>query len=335
MKHIVDKYSNDHILRIIYKNPNLKYTKSFISGLEEALNNLKSINKTAYQDFIHNKLKAKKNNSFDIHTLVSSLCELAIMNIFIVQSNKKETFMYEPKLRSDNKKNVEFSIIIGDIKYNVEVKSPNFENFNKKLNEQLNKNGIVTRSEARLFSLQQLEENAILPASDSKVKDFLIDANLKFPIDTNKDKELNVLFICWNENYDEACTALKHPHSGLLTKNSWNKDENGQVITYPNIDLIFISDLYKSILVHMIAGDNPISMYISGVPYFEANSHRRFLTPFLLPFSRTALIQPETSIKQKYIEDLPIAFGDKHVELVDEKFVSHLCPEFITTFTVK
>ena len=85
----------------------------------------------------------------------------------------------------------------------------------------------------------------------------------------------------------------------------------------------------------MIAGDNPISMYISGVPYFEANSHRGFLTPFLLPFSRAALIEPELIINRKYIEELPIAFGDRHVELVDEQFVSHLCPEFITTFKVR
>lgn len=334
MKQIVNKYSNDHILKTLYKNSNLKYTKSFISGLEDALNNLKLVNKTAYKDFINNKLKAKQNNSFDMHTLVSSLCELAIMNTFIIQSNRKETFMYEPKLRIDNNKNVEFSIMIGDIKYNVEVKSPNFDNYNKKLHEQLQKNVIVTRSEARLFNLQQLQERGILPASDSKVKDFLIDANLKFPINTNKGKELNVLFICWNENYDQACTALKHPHSGLLTPNSWNKDENGQVVTYPNIDLIFISDLYKSIIVHMIAGDNPISMYISGVPYFEANSRIRFLTPFLLPFSRTSLIKPEKTISQKCIDEIPISFFNRPIDLVDEKFVSHLCPEFITTFTV-
>ncbi len=335
MKQIVDKYSNDHILKTIYKNPNLKYTKSFISGLEDALNNLKSVSKAAYKDFINTKLKAKKGNSFDMHALVSSLCELTIMNSFLVQSNKKDTFMYEPKLRTDNNKNVEFSIMIGDIKYNVEVKSPNFDNYNEKLHEQLQKNGIVTRSEARLFNLQQLQERGILPAPDSKVKDFLIDANLKFPIDTDKTKEINVLFICWNENYDQACTALKHPHSGLLTSNSWNKDESGQVVTYSNIDLIFISDLYKSIIVHMIAGDSPISMYISGVPYFEANSHMGFLTPFLLPFSRTALIKPEKTLNQKCIDEIPISFFNRPIDLVDEKYVSHLCPEFITTFTVK
>jgi len=335
MKKVVEGYCANHILKILYKNLNLKYTKSFIVALEDALNNLKLVNKTAYKDFIHNKLKAKKKNDFDMHMLVSSLCELSIMNSFIIQSDKKETFTYEPKLRDDNNKNVEFSIIINNIKYNVEVKSPNFDNYNKKINEQLNRTGSVTRSEARLFSLEHLQEMGILPASDSKVKDFLKDANLKFPINTDKDKELNVLFICWNENYDQACTALKHPHSGLLTPNSWHKDESNQIITFPNIDLIFISDLYKSIIVHMIAGNDAISMFVSGVPYFESNSDIGFLTPFLLAFSRTALIKPEISIKQSYIAQLPIAFPNRIVDTVDEYFVSHFCPEFITTFYPK
>ncbi|WP_236894701.1 hypothetical protein [Clostridium beijerinckii] len=335
MKQIVDKYSNDHILRTIYKNSTLKYARSFIKGLEDALDNLRLVSKSAYEDFINNKLKAKKNNSFDMHSLVSSLCELAIMNSFIVQSNNKTTFIYEPKLRTDNNKNVEFSIIIGNVKYNVEVKSPNFENYNKKQYEQLSKNGAVTRSEARLFNFKDLQEQGILPAPDSKVKDFLVDANLKFPINTDKDKEINVLFICWNENYDQACTALKHPFSGLLTKNSWHKNENGQIITYPNIDLIFVTDLYKSIIVHMIAGNDAIPSFISGVPYFEANLQVGFLTPFLLPFSRTALIEPEKPIKKECIDEIPIVFFDRPVDLVDEKFVSHLCREFTTTFTVK
>ncbi len=43
-----------------------------------------------------------------MHLLLSSLCELSIMNSFIYNSEEKESFIYEPKLRNDNNKNVEF-----------------------------------------------------------------------------------------------------------------------------------------------------------------------------------------------------------------------------------
>jgi len=48
------------------------------------------------------------------------------MNSFIYNSEEKESFIYEPKLRNDNK-------------YNVEIKSPNFENYNNKLNKLVRK----------------------------------------------------------------------------------------------------------------------------------------------------------------------------------------------------
>lgn len=330
-----NSYCNDHIFKQMYKYNNLKYTKSFFIELNKALNNIKSVDLSVYKDFINHKLKAKRKKSFDFHMLISSLCELAVMNTFIIQSDKKDTFLYEPQLRSDNKKNIEFSIKLGSIKYNIEVKSPNFETYNKKLNQKLIDTGFVTSAQARLLPKDALEKLNIVPAPDSKVKDFLVDSNLKFPTNTNKDKEINILFISWNENYDQACTALKHPASGLLTKNSWYKDTNNNPITFPNIDLIFISDLYKNIIVHMLAGNDKISKYISGVPYFENESFTPFttsLTPFLLPFSRFALVNTNPSIKQTYIDPLPITFPYNPVDLVTEKFVSKLCPEFISTF---
>lgn len=334
MEKMFNKYCDNHIFKKMYTLRNQKYTGSFLLGLEKALSNLRSVNKDAYKDFINHKLKAKKKSGYDAHALISSLCELSVINTFLLQSDKKETFKYEPKLRSDSNKNVEFSIEIGPIKYNVEVKSPNFDNYNKKFTEQLIRDGHVTCSQARLFSVTDLNKNEILPAPDSKVKDFLVDANNKFPIDSNKDIELNILFICWNENYDQACTALKHPLSGLLTNNSWYTDSNNNIITFSNIDLIFVTDLYKSIIVHMCAGDSEIPSIVSGIPYLENRSNMTPLTPFLLPFSRFALIKPEREIKQCYIDPIPVAFFDTPVDLVDENFVSNLCPEFITTFTI-
>ena len=71
---------------------------------------------------------------------------------------------------------------------------------NKKLNQKLIDTGFVTSAQARLLPKDALEKLNIVPAPDSKVKDFLVDSNLKFPTNTNKDKEINILFISWNEN---------------------------------------------------------------------------------------------------------------------------------------
>ncbi|MDR3587948.1 MAG: hypothetical protein P4L59_21950 [Desulfosporosinus sp.] len=321
----------DHILREVYDNRNMIFANSFLHGLETALFNLKTVEKKAYDDFVLHKLRAAKGNSFDMHSLISSLCELGIMNSFIKNSKKRESFAYEPKLRDDNNKNVEFTIVINRIKYNIEVKSPNFEHYNEKLNMLVQKHGSVMYYETRMFDLTKEEKAKNMTATDSKVKDFLLDANNKFPFISGKEKEINILFICWNDNTDQPCTALKYPLHGLLTKNSWYKDAKGKAVTFDNIDFIFISDLYQNILVHMLSGEIPLPGLLTGVPYFERNERFMFpinkLNPFILPFSRNVLIKPEKEIDEADIFNIPIAFSDQYVQIVDEAYVSNNCNE--------
>ena len=163
-------YSEDYILREIYKNRDMIFPNSFLNGLETALLNIKTLSENAYNDFVGHKLKATKKDSFDIHSLLSSLCELEIMNSFIQNSEKKKSFMYEPQLREDNNKNVEFSIVINDIKYNVEVKSLNFENYNKKLNKLVKEKGSILHYETRMIDLTEEEKVENITSTDSKVK---------------------------------------------------------------------------------------------------------------------------------------------------------------------
>lgn len=336
IEEVIVNYSESHILKQVYMNRNMRFAKSFLDGLDNALVTLKAVSKKAYSDFINHKLKASKRDSFDMHSLLSSLCELSIMNSFIHNSEEKESFVYEPKLRGDNNKNVEFSIIINHIKYNVEVKSPNFENYNNKLNKLVKKNGSVIHYETRMFDLTEEEKAENMTSTDSKVKDFLIDANKKFPFETDKNKEINILFICWNDNTDQPCTALKYPMHGLVTKNSWYKDSEGKTVIFNNIDFIFISDLYQNILAHMLSGDRPLPGLLTGVPYFERNARFLFphnkLNPFILPFSRNVLIKPDKEINEKDIFNLPIAFSDQDVQIIDEEYVYKNCNQFKITY---
>lgn len=329
-------YSEDHILREVCKNRNMIFQSSFLIGLDNSLLTLKNVSEKAYYDFLQHKLKASNGDSFDMHLLISSFCELSIINSFIQNSDRKESFMYEPQLRNDNNKNVEFSININQTKYNVEVKSPNFEKYNKKLKKIVQQKGSVCHYETRVINLTEEEKKENMTSTDSKVKDFLVDANKKFPTTLNRKKEINILFICWNDNTDQPCTALKYPMHGLLTKSSWYKDSEGNVVMFNNIDLIFISDLYQNILVHMLSGDTPLPGLLTGVPYFDRNKRFIFpinnLNPFLLPFSRNVLIKPNKEIDRADIFNLPIAFSNQFVQVIDEKYVTKNCSEFKFTY---
>jgi hypothetical protein len=336
LENYINRYSEDHILKQVNENKDMVFAKSFLRGLDDALVTLKAVHKKGYRDFVVDKLRAAKKSSFDMHSLIASLCELSIMNSFIQNSDRKSSFNYEPKLRRDNGKNVEFSIIINNIKYNIEVKSPNFENDNKKLNKLVQEKGSVMHYEARIFNLSEEEKAENMTSTDSRVKDFLVDASDKFPFILGEEKEINILFICWTDNTDQPCTALKHPMHGLLTKNSWHKDSDGKLVTFDNIDFIFVSDLYQNIFAHMLSGDTPLPGLLTGVPYFERNEKSIFpinnLNPFILPYSRNVLIKPDKVIDEADICNLPICFSDQYVEIVDETYVSEYCNEFKITY---
>lgn len=326
---IFASFPDYHLLKQMADNyDKFIFTRTFIDGLCVALELLKKVDIRAYDDFINHKLLAKSKNGIDSHQLFSALCELAIINTFIRKSNHPESFKYEPCLRKDNNKNVEFSINILDITYNVEVKTPNFENFFTKLDSLMKNNNSVIWYETRLFELNQEQKKSNMTSTDYKVKEFLEDSNLKFPPSKGSKNSYNVLFICWNEHTDQPCANMKDPMCGLLTKNSWYK-EKGNPIVFNNIDLIFVSDLLQNMKAHISSGNEPLPSFITGVPYFERN--KRFLwptntlSPFILAHSRNVFIEQDRSIPPRAIYNLPIAFEDQNVIVVTEDFVSKNC----------
>jgi hypothetical protein len=339
LKHIerlLDNCSKDHILYQAYHNyRNLFWINSFLTHLDTSLGNILDISTRAYNDLIQNKLVAANGESFDKHSLISSLCELCLMNSFITNSDKPESFVYEPKLRTDNNKNVEFSIKIKGIQYNIEVKSPNLSNYYDQLKDKINKYNVVTRFDTRSFGKPEKDDQ--MPSPSIRVKDFLSDANLKFPI-SNLPNVINILFIAWDDHTDQPCIEMKHPIHGLLTPNSWYKDNHGRVILFPNIDLIFVSDLYKNIITHLSSGATPLPSSITGVPYFERNS--RFnpskINPFLLPFSRNVLIRPNIDIENEQIKEvifsIPVMFSDQSVQVIDEDYVGRHASDIKISF---
>jgi hypothetical protein len=300
------------------------WVNTFLTHLDKALDNISKISTRAYKDFVYSKIVATDRGGFNNHSLLSSLCEVCIINTFILQSDCPESFLYEPKLRKDNRKNVEFSIRINNTRYNIEVKSPNLNNYYRQLEQKIEENSVVMRFDTRAF--EKPTEAYQMPSPSIRVKDFLEDSNFKFP-ESNLQNQMNVLIIAWDENTDQPCIEMKHPIHGLLTPNSWHKDDNGEPVLFPNIDLIFVSDLYRNIIAHMSSGSDFLPSVLTGVPYFERNM--RFphdkINPFSLPFSRNVLIKPDMDINdiliRKAIFSLPIAFSDQEIQVVDEEYV--------------
>lgn len=319
------KCPEDHpLFKAYHEYRHFFWQSTFLTHLETALSSILAVCPKAYNDMVKNKLPAVHGKSFDRHSLVSALCEVCLMNTFIGKSTTPESFIYEPKLRDGSSKNVEFSILINGVRYNVEVKAPNLNNYYTELIAKLGRHPVVTRFDTRSFGKPKGDDQMGSPSM--RVKDFLVDADLKFPA-SNLPNEVNVLFIAWDSNSDQPCIDLKHPLHGLLTPNSWHTDDKGSVILFPNIDLIFVSDLYGSIIAHLSSADDPIPGMISGVPYFERYSHFRpeMINPFYLHFSRNVLIRPSIDLSDhrilSTIWNLPITLPSDDVTVIDEENV--------------
>lgn len=327
---ILQNCSTDHFLNTLFQHKNeYFFTSSFLHHLNNALDRLLRIDYKAYNDFITHKLPARKNSSFEFHSYISSLCELSIIHSFLSMNCKIDSFDYEPCLRHDNKKNVEFSLKTNCATYNVEVKSPNLESHYTTINEKIDKHGTVVRFDSR--GIKKPDRANEIPSPTMRVKDFLVDANLKFPQRSEEDS-LNILFIAWDENTDQPCIALKEQNHGLLVANSDFRNADGSEYKFDNIDLIFISDLYKNFIAHMNSRNEPIPSLVSGVPYFEnalQRVHPLAINPFLLQFSRNVVVNVNCNFQDQHVLDaifqLPITFYDQDVLIVDEDYVEKNC----------
>jgi hypothetical protein len=82
-------------------------------------------------------------------------------------------------------------------------------------------------------------EDITLP-KDNPIKDFLISSNEKFKeFKKNRKNFYGILIIVWDDHIYEPISSLVHKESGLLTKNSFAK-ENGEPLKFPNIDAVII-----------------------------------------------------------------------------------------------
>jgi hypothetical protein len=79
------------------------------------------------------------------------------------------------------------------------------------------------------------------PPRDNPVKDFLISADAKFAAFKLKDPNfIGILVIVWDDHIYEPITALLHPLSGLLTEQSFYRDEHDIAVKFPNVTAVVL-----------------------------------------------------------------------------------------------
>lgn len=285
-----------------------------LQPLFRELQRLKLISPKAFESFVTDKLAAKKGkDNVDLHNFISALCELSVINAFVSASDQPQSFIYEPRLLDGKKKNVEFSIVIDGLLYEVEVKSANMINHEEELENNLEKEGQVIEPNARMIPLEEWNHIAgdtpLMGSLDNKVADFLASAQEKFP---PIGESIHLLVICLDGRYRKALTALKSETSGLLTANTYRPD-----LVYDHINQIIVTSQYGFIIDWLRGGKlNPIQAQ----------------DPINLRFPYNFLIDYNLDCPKDIHERLHGILGCEKLPIVDERFVDHYCED--VTFTM-
>ncbi len=148
-------------------------------------------------------------------------------------------FLSEPTAEG-SKKNPELTVTCGDLVLGIEVKAPALLTHIGQ--RETNSTQIPARgfTPEMLGQLKGADEKLTLPR-DNPVKDFLISANEKFESFKKDDPSfVGILVIVWDDHVYEPISSLLHPTSGLLTAQSFHRDEAGNAVKFPNVDGIFV-----------------------------------------------------------------------------------------------
>ena len=84
---------------------------------------------------------------------------------------------------------------------------------------------------------EHLGSDGVTLPRDNPVRDFLVDADRKF-VGFRDSVTATLLVIVWDDYIYEPISVLVNAGSGLLTTNSFERDESGRARTYPNVDIV-------------------------------------------------------------------------------------------------
>lgn len=187
-----------------------------------------------YIDTISSKKNREKNND-DYDAIVQVLAEILVIDrIFDLSWADGATFEYEPKGKAG--KRPEIRVISDGHTYLFEVKAPSLiDHHNTRAQQpvQLPGRGLPKEGLANLIS------NGVVLPRDNPVKDFLLSAEAKFS-DFDRNGSTNILIIVWDDHIYEPITSLVQEKSGLLTVDSFLRDDHDNAVLFPSIDAVVI-----------------------------------------------------------------------------------------------
>jgi hypothetical protein len=164
-------------------------------------------------------------------SMLQILAEIYVTQGVVESADKKDgviQVVHEPGTRG--KKNPECEALIAGRWCAIEVKTPKLI------------------AHGRMRSINPWQMNVRMPAHltrdrevtlprDNPVKDFLCSAEEKFEdYEHFRPGAIRLLAIVWDDYCNEPIAALKSPISGLLTSNSFHRDESGVAVKYSHID---------------------------------------------------------------------------------------------------
>lgn len=228
--------NNINLLNIVNEDGMIKeslFNLNFCINLSQKLQFLDGMFGGNYiRDFLKGQFAAGKNN-YDEDSFFEALSEVSVLAFFAPRYKWKQA-IYEPLVTGgSNNKNPEATLIAfceyklygksveGEIKINVEVKSPRFPH-DKHKNEKIVIPGILLTNEGRSLLKEFCAHKGIkyLDPRVSKLKDFLNSAASKFSIP--KYNEINLLYINWSyrdfpaNSFLEAWSLLINEYNGIL-----------------------------------------------------------------------------------------------------------------------
>lgn len=241
---VIDAFLNSDIFKkwhffkyhFDFYNRNLEHylAKSII----DLVHDLENVLPTAGMDYLQKIacINDKPNETKHYDQLMQILAELLIVHkaaTFNWGNNAK--LQYEPTA-GGSQKNPELVVAVEDLTVGIEVKAPEFV---KKHNERGQKpQQLPSRSEI----IKTLNVADTMLPRDNPVKDFLISADKKFEAFKKADPNFySVLVIVWDDFIYEPISALTSPQAGLFTENSFAKDEQGNRLTFPNVDCVILT----------------------------------------------------------------------------------------------
>jgi hypothetical protein len=175
----------------------------------------------------------------DWEQLLQVLAELLVVShVLRLDWDASTKYESEPSVKMQGK-NPEIIVRNSEITLAVEVKAPAL--FSHQEKRAANPEQIAARfaSHEQVLNLLSDPEKVTWPR-DNPIKDFLVSAQAKFEQFESEDNFISVLVIVWDDFIYEPLSALLYPSSGLLTDNSFFKDEDGNPVVFKSVGAVVV-----------------------------------------------------------------------------------------------